>query len=214
MKSYRLGPTWGTRLFLFAFKHGIAGLSHRVGLRQRKKSISLFDLVSASSFQVSPFPLSEAQTFVPGLLRAARAVLTLTQCYALIFYPPVAQCRFHFQQLPRGLLAPSLPSLSQHSPSCVPRKQPRRSVGVGAELGCCRSARRSAQERTAKQSGARAGSAASAGCFFRGRREEAKPAAVSLLRHVPVEEAWGYAVTAGGRWSCCPHGRSPRGCWG
>lgn len=54
-------------------------------------------------------------------------------------------------------------------------------MGVGAELGCCRSARRSAHELTAKQSGARAGSAASAGCFFRGRREEAKPAAVSLV---------------------------------
>lgn len=54
-------------------------------------------------------------------------------------------------------------------------------VGVGTERGCCRNARRSDHERKAKQCGARAGTAVSAGSFFHELREEAKPAALSFL---------------------------------
>lgn len=54
-------------------------------------------------------------------------------------------------------------------------------VGVGAERGCCRNARQSDHERRAKQCGARAGIAVSAGSFFHELREEAKPAALSFL---------------------------------
>lgn len=125
---------------------------------------------------------------------------------------------FHFQQLLSRLWVSFVELLLRKPRPAVSLVCKPDSVGVATEHGCCQSARWGDHEHKAKDCGARAGTAVSAGSCFHQLRGEAKPAALGfLLTFISLEGEPIPACPLVGNmrevplWQCFHVGRK---CWG